>query len=364
MGEQLRTDRARLDEDMLAVERAAIARRSLRRDAASRRTTSLDATLRRAEQTIGSGRLAHICVLAWKHVSSERSAKGYPKALDNPFCAMAAYKCCSTNLAAVEARGNKSSSLRVCLLAWQRLLSARSVAYSRVWCGVQANWQKALRLRTTLACWRQIAHCSALLRWRCRTRGLALLRVVVGTWRAIVFEVQNVGSFGFSASMLRNATPRPLPYRGASRQQMEEKTPVTPQRRPMRHGTAMGTTRPLGPPANEAATSGAPVTRSSVGAGTVRRQDSGTRRSLSVGASTSSRASAPRIGSSAARTGSATRTSPRARSVTGPTSGSAATGAKRTPLRSGFTRSDDGSRRLVQSELQHTRVSVIELGAC
>merc|ERR1712014_199382 len=46
-----------------------------------------------------------------------------------------------------------------------------------------------------------------LLRWRWRARGLALLRVVVGTWRLGVFELRGPSSSGCSTPTLAS-TPR------------------------------------------------------------------------------------------------------------------------------------------------------------
>merc|ERR1712072_1439196 len=105
----------------------------------------------------------------------------------------------------------------MCFLAWHREGLAKAAAYAKVQSNVQKRWQANLRLSTTLAGWRQSAHSSALARWRCRARGLALLRVILGAWQAvIVFEAESAGSrSGSSLRATRTSTPRAV----ASRQQ-------------------------------------------------------------------------------------------------------------------------------------------------
>merc|ERR1739848_857120 len=59
----------------------------------------------------------------------------------------------------------------------------------------QCNWQNAVRLRTAFAAWTQCARCVGNmrgLRWRWQAHGLALLRVVLGTWRLVVFETRTI----------------------------------------------------------------------------------------------------------------------------------------------------------------------------
>lgn len=76
------------------------------------------------------------------------------------------------------------------LLAWKHFTCGKAILHVKALCKYLTLWQGAVRLRLFVSAWRQSARCIGLLRWRWRAHGLALLRVVLGTWRLAVFELK------------------------------------------------------------------------------------------------------------------------------------------------------------------------------
>merc|ERR1712078_429742 len=80
------------------------------------------------------------------------------------------------------------------VLVWKQSACGKTSLQVEALCKYLTVWQGAVRRRLFLSAWRQTARCIGLLRWRWRARGLALLRVVVGTWRLRVFELKGTPS--------------------------------------------------------------------------------------------------------------------------------------------------------------------------
>lgn len=353
---------------------------------------ALDAALQHAAsaRSLGGGAFLWRYLFAWRHEARcenmgrrFREATVLAEAVSSTTPAVArtrAQACDKTSIVAVlTLANNRQVPFRhLCVLAWRRHLAARAEAWRKAtevlsgMARVAASWH---RLRVTIACWRQTAHSSALLRWRYRARGLALLRVVVGTWRMTILELRYFsngnGPLGRSQASgvvppTRNAaTPRSIPWRGGPvRQQTEEKTPATPQRRSSRPAAV----RPLG-------VGGAGVTETGAAAATGRWQrcvpDSASRRALSAGSAAGSSGALSRV-APAARASSTARASPRPGLAAGAASGSTiTTAAKRAPSRpstrtgasvGAVVGAGSSGRRPSQPEPQQTRVAVIELG--
>ncbi|CAK0827826.1 unnamed protein product, partial [Prorocentrum cordatum] len=92
------------------------------------------------------------------------------------------------------------------ILAWRRASGASFAAEAEL---LRRSWRRceaARRLQSAFVGWRGNARASGLLRWRSRVHGLALLRVVVGTWHLVVFELRTALVSPASGSSL--ASPR------------------------------------------------------------------------------------------------------------------------------------------------------------
>eukprot|EP00928_Gymnodinium_smaydae_P031115 TRINITY_DN2294_c0_g1_i3.p1 TRINITY_DN2294_c0_g1~~TRINITY_DN2294_c0_g1_i3.p1 ORF type:complete len:1514 (+),score=290.58 TRINITY_DN2294_c0_g1_i3:54-4595(+) len=128
----------------------------------------------------------------------------------------------------------------LCFLAWRVGPWSRSDLYVQVLTQSHASWWDVVTLRMALNAWRHTARCQGLLRWRWRARGLALLRVVVGTWRLAVFELRGVqgaaSSHGHGRRPRVAARPPEEPREAPSQQQQQ------PQQQPQQRRSARSST--------------------------------------------------------------------------------------------------------------------------
>jgi len=101
---------------------------------------------------------------------------------------------------------NQHTVLWLAVFVWRSALCDEAGLEIKALSHSQVNWQNAARLRSVLTTWRQYAQFTATLRWRWHARGLALLRVAIGTWRLGVFELRTLPSSGYSTP--RGDAPR------------------------------------------------------------------------------------------------------------------------------------------------------------